>query len=127
MGDRDDGDFGDTGFDERIGDDLYRAVSNRDRTYALAYLLEHESATLDELADVVTAWSNVPAGTPATRTERDRRRTQLHHRHLPILERAGLVRYDAGAKEVVLLTVPQAVVDLLSRSLTAEGGGEPCV
>ncbi|MFC4437150.1 hypothetical protein ACFO3C_05525 [Halostagnicola sp. GCM10023398] len=43
--------------DRDVIDDAFSVLRNRNRRYALYFLLEHETASLEEVADVVTGWT----------------------------------------------------------------------
>lgn len=82
-------------------DELYAALSNVQRRRLLAYLLEeNEEITLDEAARVLAGWDAVESGAISTRDDYEDVRVELHHRHLPILENAGLVRYDSADRVI---------------------------
>jgi len=111
-----------TGDSARSVDAGFGAVADARRRYALYYLRERESATLDELATVVAGWRAAredPTGgvTPA---DRDRVRTELHHVHLPALASAGAVSYDADAGVVTLESLSPFLDAVLDRSLADE-------
>lgn len=69
-------------------DDVLRALTDERRQIALEYLRESDGPV--ELEDI--------AARVADRVDRDERvlRTDLHHVHLPVLDAAGLVEYDAA-------------------------------
>lgn len=74
-------------------DELLRVVSDRRRRAVLNHLRENGdgAVTVDELVD----------GIPADeRTARARVELQLRHVHLPKLDAAGIVEYDAGSATV---------------------------
>lgn len=76
-------------------EELTRLLAHPVRRDAVAHLAANPSgATLGELADAVAE-----AGGGANRTSLNATLT-LHHVHLPKLEAAGLVRYDAGRKRI---------------------------
>jgi len=104
----------------------FRAVADARRRYALYYLRERGSVTLDELATVVAGWlaaREAPAGAGG-QADRDGMRLALHHVHLPVLVSAGLVSYDADADAdagaVVLESLPPFLDAVLDRSLADE-------
>ncbi|WP_255191059.1 DUF7344 domain-containing protein [Natronobeatus ordinarius] len=78
---------------DAIDDDLFVALRNRHRRYALYFLLEHESVSTTELADVIAGWTHLEAGI-ATREDRDELHAALVHQHLPLLEDVGLIDRD---------------------------------
>jgi len=94
-------------------DEVLRAISDRERRFALYYLRERESTSVERLADVVGTWLAVEDGTaPADVEERDRLFRALRDTHLPALSEIGLVEYglDGGS---VSLVPPCGVVDPL--------------
>lgn len=109
-----------------IGDDVFRAVADTRRRFALYYLLEHRQATVEELTDVVTGWSYAARGKAAGPTDRDAVATGLTHAHLPLLREAGLVTYepDGDPDDVVTLApLSDPVRTLLRWAYEREGGG----
>ena len=79
---------------DAIDDRVFVALRNRDRRYVLYFLLEHESASTAELADVLAGWTSETG--VATREDRNERHAALCHRHVPVLEDAGLIHHDGG-------------------------------
>jgi hypothetical protein len=81
--------------DAELTDRTYRALSNADRRLLLAALSEQDQPqpTLAELVEVVTE--------DPTPTERDQSLLELHHVHLPMLDEAGILTYDADQQRVV--------------------------
>jgi hypothetical protein len=80
-------------------DELLRLVSDRRRRAVLNHLRENGdgAVTVDELVD------GIPAdgfGSADERTARARVELQLRHVHLPKLDAAGIVEYDAGSATV---------------------------
>lgn len=78
-----------------IDDEVFVAFRNRHRRYVLYYLSEHEAVPVDELADVLAGWEALESGF-ATRDDWAALRATLRHRHLPLLEDAGLIDRDDG-------------------------------
>ncbi len=74
---------------ERL-DTLLRALAAEPRRMIYIYLAEHDSATVTELTDVVVGWVKA-RGRDADACNWDDTRTALHHRHLPVLDDAGIV------------------------------------
>ncbi|WP_276257258.1 DUF7344 domain-containing protein [Haloglomus litoreum] len=72
------------------------------------YALDGRRLPLDVVADVVVGWRAANAGGMATGDDRERVRSELHHRHLPALADAGLVEYDpdTGAVALASLSAP---------------------
>lgn len=79
-----------------IDDRLFEALSDRHRRYALYFLLEHGSVSVEELADVVVGWLYATEPGMVSRAQRDRIHIDLVHRHLPVLEAAEMVSIDEG-------------------------------
>jgi hypothetical protein len=105
-----------------VADAVFRVLSDEYRRCALYYLLARESATVDELATVLTGWvqarnDEIEITTPE---DRDRVRIQLHHVHLPRIDDEGFARYDYESGEIVLDAVPELLETLLERSLAHE-------
>lgn len=101
---------------------LFEALARRDRRVVLYYLREHESASLDVLADLVTGWVEAGPG-PDRAVDHVEVRTALHHVHLPVLDTAGLVEYDPDGGRVVVADLSageEATLDAALRADTTE-------
>jgi hypothetical protein len=98
-------------------------VRNPRRRYALAYLYDHENPVgLRSLAVGVAATENDTAMDELTSLECDRVYTALAASHLPQLQNAGLVEFDADGKEVSLS--PMARRDQRLRQYVEEFAGD---
>jgi hypothetical protein len=94
-------------------DEVFRVLRDSHRRFALYFLLEHDSVSLAELADVVTGWRRANSHGTATRADRDRVYTLLRHQHVPAMEAAGLVAYDEANDVVESGDDAESVGDLL--------------
>ena len=105
-----------------LADAVFRALSDEHRRCVLHYLAERESATVDELATVVTGWMRAreDAFAIATPDDREQVRATLHHVHLPLVADEGFVRYDRDAGEVALERLPPLLESILEQSLAAD-------
>ncbi|RNJ27112.1 DUF7344 domain-containing protein [Halosegnis longus] len=77
--------------------DLFDALSNRRRRYALQALMGTDGVELGMLAEQVAAWELEKEISAVDSTERKRVYTSLQQSHLPRLDDAGLVRFDKRA------------------------------
>ncbi len=105
-----------------VGDpnDVFCALSDARRRHVLYYLLEHDDASLDELADVISGWLTVGRGMTTTPHRRNRIRTDLHHVHLPMLADFGFLEYDWESHHVELRDLSDEIQKLLDESLSVE-------
>lgn len=94
-------------------DTLLRALAAEPRRMIYTYLAEHDSATIMELTDVVVGWTRA-RGRNADTCSWDDTRTALHHRHLPVLDDAGLVTYDADQQTATLASLPPSATEVLA-------------
>lgn len=78
-------------------DELFDALSNRRRRYALEALMGTDGIELGDLAEQVAAWELEKEIAAVDSTERKRVYTSLQQSHLPRLDEAGLVRFDKRA------------------------------
>lgn len=78
-------------------DDLYAALARHPRRRVLSYLLQQPTATVDELADLLVGWEAAASDRAMGPDERTRVLLELVHVHLPHLDDADLVVYDAEA------------------------------
>lgn len=77
--------------------ELFDALSNRRRRYALEALMGTDGIELGDLAEQVAAWELEKEIAAVDSTERKRVYTSLQQSHLPRLDDAGLVRFDKRA------------------------------
>jgi len=77
--------------------ELFDALSNRRRRYALEALMGTDGIELGGLAEQVAAWELEKEIAAVDSTERKRVYTSLQQSHLPRLDDAGLVRFDKRA------------------------------
>ena len=82
-----------------------RALGDEQRRATIAYLREHRSASLDELANYLAEIASGRPGRP-TPPEFDRAITRLVHVHLPLMDEADLIEWDSEEKVVTLGAVP---------------------
>ncbi|MDG5776812.1 hypothetical protein VB773_21895 [Haloarculaceae archaeon H-GB2-1] len=81
-------------------DELYEVLAHRRRRFVLYELYERDShVSVSELVDALFAWEH-RAGDE--QTTRESIRASLVRSHLPRMERAGIVNYDAEANTVSL-------------------------
>jgi hypothetical protein len=105
-----------------LADKVFRVLSDDYRRCVLYYLLDRESATVDELATVLTGWTQAreDAFEIATPDDRTRVRAKLHHVYLPRIDGAGFVHYEYDSGEVELETVPDMLDAVLERALEGD-------
>lgn len=104
-----------------VDDRVFRALGHEVRRFVCYYLLEHRTASVEELADVVTGWSAAETRGMALPADRDRVVVALVHRHLPALAESGLIRYDASAESVALDVDAEPILALLEWAYRVEG------
>jgi hypothetical protein len=82
--------------DESTLDDVYSLLSNRRRRFVIHRLLQTgDTCSLRDLSRMVAAWEYEKEPREVSATERHRVYNGLQQLHLPKLDRAGLVEYDA--------------------------------
>ncbi|WP_231184117.1 hypothetical protein [Haladaptatus sp. DYF46] len=99
--------------DTSLEDDVYRALADRTRRYAVYTLLEWNRVSMDELADVLTGWLHASEYRMATPTDRQQVVTELRHEHVEMLRKAGLASYDSNENRLVLPELSRPVDRLL--------------
>ena len=104
-------------------DDVLVTLSDQRRRHVLYYLRHHDTANIEELADVLTGWLTVEDDIVVTPKRRQDLRLGLYHSHLPALADADLVSYDQSSGEVSIASLPDYVDALLAETLTAEREG----
>lgn len=112
--------------DESVDDEVYRALADGRRRIALAYLLEHSEATVEELADVVAGVAGARGSVVVGPADREAVRIELFHRHLPVLSEARLVEFDPTTGEASGRRVSEAVRSLLEWSAEPSRPGGDC-
>lgn len=102
--------------------ELFRFLSRPERRCLLYYLRDHECATFEELATVLSGWLQArEAGVEVvTPSDRENVRRSLYHVHLPKLADAGFVRYDRESGEVELAEVPDLFDTIVETALAQE-------
>lgn len=76
-------------------------LRNQRRRYALYYLQNNESpVAYEDLVNQVAAWENDATPDDVTPTQRKSVYSALHQKHLPALERVGLITYDRDRKQI---------------------------
>lgn len=103
-------------------DDAFLALRNRKRRFACYFLLEHETASLSEVADVVSGWIHTADGRLVELRCRDRCHLQLRHVHVPKLVGTGVIAYDDEAETLSLAPCPEPVRELIARACRNETG-----
>jgi hypothetical protein len=100
-------------------DAAFDALSDVHRRYALYYLQDRDSTTIDELATVLASWLGTREDETAVVTpeDRERLRISLHHAHLPNLAESELIRYDSETEVVSIEPLPETVQAILDLSL----------
>lgn len=101
-------------------DRLYQALSSGQRRRLLYVLLVEESSSVEKLATVLAGWTATESEEMITSEDHKRILTELDHVHLPVLEDAGLVRYDRENGTVDIAPIDDTVAELISRSVETE-------
>lgn len=94
-------------------EELVRTFSDPVARYAVSYLASVESASLDELADVVTGWANAESDGVASATDRDRLRLELYHVYLPKLADLDVVAFDPDDRTATIVAPSDTTEGLL--------------
>lgn len=102
----------------------FRALADKHRRIALSRLLQHDELTLADLAELVIEQERGESVTSISDERVKDLYMSLYHTHLPVLEEAGVARYeqehDLVAKtdqtEALLQTVEETVISLRNRS-----------
>lgn len=82
-------------FEHRSEHEVYNALKNLRRRYALYYLKQCEaSVPLGQLAEQIAAWENNTTVENVTAEQRKSVYSALHQTHIPKLVDAGVISYD---------------------------------
>ena len=103
-------------------DNAFLALRNRSRRFVCYFLLEHETASVSEVADAVSGWIYATNGTVVEPQCRARLQQELLHTHLPKLVDIGVIDYDETAGELSLSPCPEPVREIATRACAAETG-----
>lgn len=95
-------------------DGLLVAFSAEPRRIVVTYLAQHDTASVEELTDVVVGWSRTRDRAAEASDRWDQTYANLYHRHLPALADAGLVEFDAAAETVTLESLSDPAAELHS-------------
>lgn len=103
---------------DQIPDRFYRALSAADRRRCLWYLIEQsDESDVRELANVLAGWEASDTGSMSTESDHADVLLELHHRHLPLLDDAGLIEYDSDSGAVDLDDLNESARDRLAELL----------
>lgn len=91
-------------------DEIFEVLSDQQTRFALYYLADTTTATLDEVAEAVTGFEAQASDTIATPDDKQDVRIQLYHRVLPRLDARGFVEFDADELTVTLTDSPQELL-----------------
>lgn len=94
-------------------EDLVRAFSDPIARHTVSYLTTVETASLEELADVVTGWVNAESDGVASATDRDRLRLELYHVYLPKLADLDVVAFDPDDRTATIAVSSATMEGLL--------------
>lgn len=94
-------------------DDVFRLLADRHARYALIYLHDNPTPTLEELADVLAAKDASVRATIATPADRNPIRILLYHAILPRIDALGFIAFDAETNAVTDADIPTAVTDAM--------------
>jgi len=83
-------------------DEIFRALSERRRRFALQFLQHQQEATISEIANEIARKED---DGPDSDGLSDAVRLDLYHRHVPILAEAGLVHYEEE-RDIVTISEP---------------------
>ena len=88
---------------EALSDDAFDVLSNARRRRVLIHLFDtDEPATLGGLSRSIVAWENDISERDVTSQQRKRVYTALRQNHLPKMNRAGVIDYDADRGSIEL-------------------------
>ena len=87
-------------------DEMLAVLSDPHARAILYYLSDRSTASLEELAAVVTGQQAQRSGVVATAADEERVRTRLYHLVLPELDDHGFVAFDRDDKTVTAAETP---------------------
>lgn len=87
-------------------DEIFEVLSNRQSRFALYYLGDAGTASLDEVAAAVTGFEAQASDAIASPDDEQGVKTRLYHLVLPKLDAQGFVEFDADERTVTLTGLP---------------------
>ncbi|WP_436347732.1 DUF7344 domain-containing protein [Natronorubrum sp. FCH18a] len=108
--------------DSDVLDDAFLALRDRTRRYVCYFLLERETASLSEVADVVAGWIHATDGGIVEPQCRSHQYSSLLHTHVPRLVEIGMVHHDEQRETLSLDPCPEPVRDMVARACASETG-----
>ena len=108
--------------DPAVIDDAFLVLRDRSRRYVCYFLLEHETASLSEVADVVSGWLYAANGCVVEPHCRRQRYRELVHTHIPKLVDTGVVHYDETNEMLSLSPCPDPIREFATRACAMETG-----
>ncbi|WP_222919034.1 hypothetical protein [Natrinema sp. SYSU A 869] len=102
-----------TAADDVPVDHVIRLLGKYHARNAIVTLHDHQTVTVDELADVLVAAAASSDETIATPSDRDRIRIRLYHVILPQLDELGFISFDSETNTVTETSIPGAVTAAL--------------
>lgn len=95
-------------------DVIFDLLSNRRRRFILSYLYEHDEPTmLMEFATRIAAWENNVPIDEVTDDQQKRVYVSIYQTHIPKLEDAGVITYDAESGLIELTDRADDLIQLL--------------
>lgn len=110
-----------TGYDP-IDDAVFAALRSRRRRHVLYVLLTNELISRAELADAVAGWTGIDEPGMVSLDQREDVSRSLVHRHLPVLEDAGLLAWNDETDSISRTDWPDEVSALVEMALEEETG-----
>jgi hypothetical protein len=108
--------------DPAIPDEVFLALADPYRRFAVYYLGDQGPTSVEDLATLLSGWLVADETDVATQTDRENVLGSLRAVHIPNLEAANLVDYDRGDDVVSPRSSPTPNVDtLVAWSQTFEG------
>ena len=99
---------------ELTQDEIFELLSSSRRRFILYYLnREQRPVELGELASEIAAWENDTTVEQLTRQQRKRVYVSLYQTHIPKMEDAGLITYDAETGVLELARQPTQIRSIL--------------
>jgi DNA-binding transcriptional ArsR family regulator len=88
-------------------DEILGSLSNTQRRRVMLYLQEEDSASKSEIVHHLITWKYDSHPDEVSDKAVKRVRIDLHHKHLPKLEDAGLIEYDRRSEMVLVRDLPE--------------------
>lgn len=100
--------------------EVLNALADTQRRRIILYLQEEGPASQNEIAQQLVTWKHGRPYDEVSDTAIERVKIELHHKHLPQLEDAGLIEYDRRSKTLLVSHLPELAESCVDHTVSAD-------